>query len=179
MAFQKGTPQSPLIMTLDGGGFYLMESKLNTAKGVPHIDVILEPFEWCIEMLNLKDELDKSESSYGWLRRSFPLSSRIIVSENPSKPIWWILEGINGDKINWDKPQIAPLIEMKQEIDQKNRRIIRLELERDELQKENIKLIKKSKELKNEYEKIYGQQTPQFLPQELIGTIINKEGIKR
>ena len=181
MGYVQGVPQNPVLITIDGNAFYVWRSSIVEKKGIPHIQMRLEPFDWVISRLGLKKEdLDMSESSIGHVVRSYPLSSRLILSDNPEKPIWLLLTGFNGEKVNWDKPAIAPLIEMKMTIDRLRRRISLLEAERDELLKDNKRLIKKTKEYKEQIDKIYGSGSRvSVLPEELMGMTITKEGVKR
>jgi len=179
MAYQKGIPQNPILITIDGNAFYVWQAKYETEKGIPKISMELEPFDWVVARLKLTDkDLDYGEdgSVFGIMRRSFSLSSRVVLSDNPEKPIWLLLTTIEGEKINWDNPNIAPIIDIKMQLDRKDHRISELESEVAELRDKNKRLIRITKEEKDEFKEIFGEEkiiTP--APEEFIGKRI-KEG---
>ena len=181
MGYAPGVPQSPVLITIDGNAFYVWRSSIETIEGIPYISMRLEPFDWVISRLNIKQEdLDFSESSVGHLIRKFPLTSRVVLSDNPEKPIWLLMTGINGERVNWDQPALAPLVNLKMELDRKDARIAMLEAEVKELREENRRLVRLTREYKEEMKKIFGgMELPTALPQEYLGMKITKEGVKR
>lgn len=173
----EGVIVQPRLLTIDGNAFWVYQNNLESMGGIPSIHMELEPFEWVMARLKLTDkDLDKtSEYSTIWgiMRRTFPLSSRIVLSDNPMKPIWLLLSTIEGEKINWDNPSIAPLIDMKMQLDRKDRRISDLESEVKELRDRNRDLLRLTKEVKDEYKDIFGEEKITFpVPPEFTGTKI-------
>ena len=97
------------------------------------------------------------------------MSTRVVLSDNPEKPIWLLLTSIEGEKINWDSPSLAPLIDMAMQLDRKDHRISELESEINELRKKNSKLIRLTKQEKDEYREIFGDERQPPLPEEFMG----------
>jgi len=179
MAYVKGVPQNPVLITIDGNAFYVWQHRTEMKGGIPCLAMELEPFDWVVERLKLTDkDLDYGVdgSVFGILRRTFPLSSRFVASDNPEKPIWWLLTTIEGEKINWDNPTIAPLIDLKMQLDRKDKRIAALEAEVASLREQNKRLLRLTKEVKEEFKDIFGEERLMIpAPEEFRGLKI-KEG---
>lgn len=172
----EGVVKQPMIVTIDGNAFLVWQSASIFDDGVPGISVDMEPFAWVKSRLKLEDEDLDTTTEYGsvWgiMRRTFPLSSRVVLSDNPEKPIWLLLTNINGDKINWDNPNLAPLIDIKMQLDRQEMIIKELQADNEKLHERNIKLIRGSKELKEEYDEIYGEKKGIPAPSEFTPTKI-------
>lgn len=170
----------PRLVTIDGNAFWVWQSHPEVDGGIPSMNMDMEPMEWVISRLKLTDDdLDRTTeygTIWGIMRRTFPLSSRVVLSDNPEKPIWLLLTNIEGEKINWDNPNIAPLIDLKMQLDRQGHIISKQLEEIAELRDENKKLLRLTKEKKEEFKEIYGEERIMLPPSEFTGLKVDKEG---
>jgi transcriptional regulator with GAF, ATPase, and Fis domain len=175
-----GVPQQPVLITLDGNAFLVVRTKTETVDGISKTEIVMSPFEWVKNRLGIKDEdLDFSEDPYGTLKRSYPTSSILHLSDNPEKPVWLLLCGFEGEEINYDNPKLFPIIEMKNKLIIREKLIEQLQAEIERLREENKKLVMMTKEWKEEMKDIVGEKIVTPVPEEYLGLKLSKEGVKR
>src|SRR3990167_2048220 len=162
----------PIVSFLDGNDFWVMRDDVFVRDGLAKIKLWLTPIEEVRKRLNFKDEeLDTSEDADGQVVKVFSLSARVILSQNPERQRWLMLCDWRGNAINYDNPELYPIIKMKMEKDTNEQRLKALEASIVDLEEENIGLIRKTNEFRDRYKKILGMEAGKFeiLPKELQG----------
>ena len=164
MSYVPGTPQQPVLMTIDGNEFLIIRSKSLMENDLPSVEMKLSPMDWVVGRLGWTDkDLDKREDIFGVVTRTFPESSVVPLSDNAEKPVRLLLSTIEGEKINWDKPNLMPILAMKERLDAKDKLIALKDLEIESLREQNKGLISLTKEYRNEWMKTFGGEQPQTL----------------
>ena len=165
-----GQIQAPSLTTLDGNEFYVVRE---IPKGKNKITLILEPMKWVVDRMNLEDELETDESKggtqYGTIQRTYHTSDIIVLTNNPEMPRWLALCGMNGDKQQWDNPNLFPLIQMKEQLKKKDERISILKSDNANLTEQLRILQRRVTEMVKNLDLMKGKETT-ILPERFLGT---------
>src|SRR3990167_7478173 len=147
----------PILTFLDGNDFWVLRDDVYVKDGNTKIKLWLTPIEEVRKRLKLKDEeLDFSEDPDGQVVKVYPLSSRVILSQNPERQRWLMLCDWKGNQVNYNVPDLYPIIKMKMEADTNEHRLKILESRIAELEDENIGILRQSNAWRDRAKKQFG-----------------------
>ncbi len=169
MSYAKFTPQNPIILYMDGSEFEVLRTTNTIKDGKPVVEFILSPFDWTMNMLDIKDnELDYQEFVHGTLKRIYPKSRIIKLSDNPEKPIWLGLCTFHGTSPERKSEELAQVLMTVEENENLQDRIKVLEAENMQLRRENFNYATRAKEF-FETQQSFTQPQHMMLPMEQGG----------
>lgn len=147
MTYARGIVQPPDIIFMDGSAFEVLQTAIITKKGIPYLRLIMSPFRWTMDMLEIDDkDLDFSNYERGVIVREYPRSLVFKVSENPEKPIWWGLCSFDGTTMTVKNKDLQSLLELTDENENLKHRIHTLEGENARLREDSFNMAIKLQE---------------------------------
>lgn len=174
---EPGVLRPPSLITLDGALFQVIGSPTPlTRDSKAMLQLKLRPFDWVVRMLNLEDKLENDEYlPYQIVKKTYPTSSILFLSHNPEMPIWFLLRGWEGDKINFDNPELIVIVKLVEKIESLESLVKQQESEIERLRKDNLEITIRSKEMKDEHDKFFGRPEKLILPQEFMAKKVEPE----
>jgi hypothetical protein len=167
MAYIKNMPQPPVIIFAGDGSEFEVLRCVNTVKdGKPCMELVMSPFDWTKVMLDIEEkDLDYKDYNFGVLRRTYPASKILVLSQNPEKPVWMSLTTFHGTPMDKKSKDLTELFKYTEQVDRLTEEVTLLRAENKRLQKENIHYALKSKEFFETQQSFTKPQSTLMLPQ--------------
>lgn len=157
MSYEPGQVQRPILITLDGSDFEIVRRTDYNKEGIAYSKLWLGPFQSTLAKIDMKeDELDTSFDSSGVFTMEYKTSLIIPLTDNPERPISLLAADWNGNPINYDHPELFPIIKMVQKIKQLEELIALQRLEIDEYIRHFRGIVSRDRSRRNQLKEVFG-----------------------
>ena len=170
MSYTSGEIQPPIMIFLDGTEFEVFRiSNVTKAGGKHYLEFVMSPFPWVLPLVGIreKDLIFDETTPYGYLKRQYPASRYVILSDNPEKPVRLMLCTFDGNIPSVGSKDLEEIFKRTEEIETLKGRIAMLEAYNKKLQKEVFDMSIHSKEFFESQRELTNPRRRELLPSEM------------
>ncbi len=116
MGYSQGQIQRPLLFCYDGSVFEIIRQTPLMIRNESYVGLWLGPYPWTMAKIGLKDEdLDFSFDASGVIYKEYRSEYIQILSNNPEKPVWFMLADWEGNPMSVDNPIVFSISKLVEE----------------------------------------------------------------